>query len=71
MGTDRVTKVLLGVIAAGIWAMVLLQVSAAGKLNELTAEVKAIGLDTERIHEDLDVGEAEDEDTGRTTYRGQ
>lgn len=71
MGTDRMTKMLLGMIAAGIWAIVLLQVSTAGKLDELTAEVKAIGVDTERIHEDLDAGDVEDDGTGRTTYRSR
>ena len=69
MGPDRITKALLGVIAAGIWALVLLQVSARGTLLELNAEVKAIGIDTERIHEDLDAGEIDEEEPGRTTYR--
>jgi hypothetical protein len=71
VGTDRVTKVLLGMIAAGIWAMVALQVSAAGRLDELTAEVKAIGVDTERIHEDLDAGDVEDDGSGRTSYHSR
>ena len=69
MGTDTITKVLLGIIAAGIWTLVLLQVSARGTLRELHAEVKAIGIDTERIHEDLDSGDIEDDDTGRTAHR--
>lgn len=65
MGTDRVTKVLLGVIAAGIWALVLIQGVTVRQVKELHVEVKAIGVDTERIHEDLDPG-GENEDDDRT-----
>ena len=69
MGTDRVTKVLLGMIAAGIWALVLLQVSAGGTISEIGAEVKAIGMDTQSIHEDLDAAPDEDVESGATSLR--
>lgn len=68
MGTDRITKLLLGLIAAGIWALVLLTGVTTSRLNELNTEVKAIGLDTERIHEDLDPA-GEDEDSDRSMSR--
>ena len=68
VGTDRVTKVLLGMIAAGIWALVLLQVSAGGTIKEIGAEVKAIGMDTQSIHEDLDAPD-EDVESGATSLR--
>ena len=69
MGTDRVTKVLLGVIAAGIWAIVLLQGVTASRLRDLHTEVVAIGIDTERIHEDLDPGG--DEASEQTMHRSR
>ena len=68
VGTDRVTKVLLGMIAAGIWALVLLQVSAGGTMKEIGAEVKAIGMDTQSIHEDLDAPD-QDVESGATSLR--
>ena len=69
MGTDRVTKVLLAVIAAGIWALVALQVSNARTVSDLAAEVRAIGADTQSIHEDLDAGTEDAEEGGATSYR--
>jgi len=69
VGTDRVTKVLLAVIAAGIWALVVLQVSNARTVNEMAAEVRAIGADTQSIHEDLDAGAGDADQGGATSYR--
>ena len=69
MGTDRVTKVLLGAIAAGVWALVLLQVSNARTVSEMAAEVRAIGADTQSIHEDMDAAAEDDVQGGATSYR--
>jgi hypothetical protein len=70
VGTDRVTKVLLGLIAAGIWVMVLLQGVTTRRLGELNAEVTAIGVDTESIHEDIDPGgEGEQGDERTMSHR--
>ena len=69
MGTDRVTKVLLAAIAAGVWALVLLQVSSARTVSDLAAEVRAIGADTQSIHEDLDAAAEDDVQGGATSYR--
>ena len=69
MGTDRLTKVLLGVIAAGVWALVLLQVSTARTVSDMAAEVRAIGADTQSIHEDLDASADDDVEGGATRYR--
>ena len=60
------TKLLLGAIAAGIWTLVLLNGVTASRLAELNAEVKAIGLDTEQIHEDLDPGGDDEASSGKT-----
>ena len=69
MGTDRVTKVLLGMIAAGVWALVLLQASTGRKVNDIAAEVKAIGIDTQSIHEDMDASADDEVEGGATRYR--
>jgi len=69
VGTDKVTKLLLGAIAAGIWALVLLTGVTTSRLAELNAEVKAIGLDTEQIHEDLDPGGEDEASSGKTSQR--
>ena len=69
LGTDRVTKVLLGAIAAGVWALVLLQVSNARMVSDIAAEVRAIGADTQSIHEDMDASAQDDGEVGATTYR--
>jgi len=69
VGTDRLTKVLLGVIAAGVWALVLLQVSTARTVSDMAAEVRAIGADTQNIHEDLDASADDDVEGGATRYR--
>ena len=61
MGIDKVTKVLLAVVAAGIWTLVLLQVRASGTVNTLATEVQAIGLDVESIHEHLEAPESEED----------
>ncbi len=71
MGTDRVTKLLLAAIAAGIWALVLLNGITTSRLAELNADVKAIGLDTEQIHEDLDPGGDDEASSGKTLHRGR
>jgi hypothetical protein len=68
--TDRVTKLLLAAIAAGVWALVLLNGVTTSRLAELNAEVKAIGLDTEQIHEDLDPGGDDEASSGKTLQRG-
>lgn len=66
--TDTLTKVLLGLIAAGIWALVALQGVTTRKLDVIAAEVAAIGADTEAIHQDIDpdagTDEADDHATG-------
>ncbi len=69
MGTDRVTKVLLAAIAAGVWALVLLQVSTARTVSDMAAEVRAIGADTQSIHEDMDAAAEDDVQGGATNYR--
>ena len=69
VGTDRVTKVLLGAIAAGVWALVLLQVSNARMVSDIAAEVRAIGADTQSIHEDMDASAQDDVESGATSYR--
>jgi hypothetical protein len=69
VGTDKVTKLLLGSIAAGVWALVLLTGVTTSRLAELSAEVKAIGVDTERIHEDLDPS-GDDEPASERTRQG-
>jgi hypothetical protein len=46
-GTDTLTKVLLGLIAAGLWALVGLELLTARKIDAIAAEVAAIGADTE------------------------
>lgn len=69
-GTDRVTRTLLGAIAAGIWALVLLQAWQATKVQELMTEVYAIGADTQAIHDDLDPpGHDDAEDSATSTPR--
>ena len=69
MGTDRVTKVLLAAIAAGVWALVLLHVSTARTVSDMAAEVRAIGADTQSIHEDMDAAAEDDVQGGATNYR--
>ena len=69
VGIDRVTKVLLAVIAAGVWALVLLQISNARTVSEMAAEVRAIGADTQSIHEDMDAAAEDDVQGGATSYR--
>ena len=70
MGTDRMTKLLLGAIAVGIWMLVLIEGTTTRVLRELQAEVTAIGVDTERIHEDIDPGgENEEEGAGARDSR--
>ena len=69
VGTDRVTKVLLAVIAAGIWVLVVLQVATARTVSDMAAEVRALGADTQSIHEDLDAGAGDTDDGGATSYR--
>jgi hypothetical protein len=64
-----VTKVLLAVIAAGIWALVVLQVSNARTVSDMAAEVRAIGADTQSIHEDLDASADDTDEGGATSYR--
>ena len=71
VGTDRVTKVLLGAIAAGVWVLVLLQVANARTASDIAAEVRAIGADTQSIHEDMDADASAQDDVegGATSYR--
>jgi hypothetical protein len=69
VGIDRVTKVLLGVIAAGVWALVLLQVATTRTVSDMAAEVRAIGADTQSIHEDMDAAADDDVEGGATRYR--
>lgn len=65
------TRTLLGAIAVGIWALVLLQAWQATKLQELMTEVYAIGADTQDIHDDLAPGGADDaEDSATRAPRG-
>ncbi|WP_396627196.1 hypothetical protein [Luteitalea sp.] len=69
-GTDTLTKVLLGLIAAGLWALVGLELLTARKIDAIAAEVAAIGADTEAIHEDIDPSGGEDEaDDHATSWR--
>ncbi|WP_239488821.1 hypothetical protein [Luteitalea sp. TBR-22] len=69
-GPDRWTRVLLGVIAAGIWALVILQALTTRKIDAIAAEVAAIGADTEAIHEDIDPSAEEGAaDDHATTWR--
>ncbi|WP_337221277.1 hypothetical protein, partial [Vibrio parahaemolyticus] len=63
------TKLLLGTMALGVWTLVLLLISARGTLRDLHAEVTAIGIDTERIHEDLDAGEIDESDAAGRSWR--
>jgi hypothetical protein len=69
VGIDRVTKGLLGLIAAGVWALVLLQLSTARTIRDMAAEVRAIGADTQSIHEDMDSAADDDVEGGATGYR--
>ena len=69
MGIDRVTKGLLGLIAAGVWALVLLQLSTTRTISAMAAEVRAIGADTQSIHEDMDAAADGDVAGGATRYR--
>ena len=69
VGTDRVTKVLLGAIAAGVWALVLVQVTNARTASAIATEVRAIGADTQSIHEDMDASAEDDVEDGATSYR--
>jgi hypothetical protein len=69
VGTDKVTKVLLGAIAAGVWVLVLLQASTGHKVDDIAAEVKAIGIDTQSIHEDMDASGDDEVEGGATRYR--
>lgn len=57
---------LLGAIAAGIWALVLLQAWQAASVRELLTEVYAIGADTQAIHEDLDPAGSDDAEDSAT-----
>lgn len=70
MQIDRITRLLLAAIAAGIWTLVVVAGIASARIATLQAAVDAIGADTARIHEDIDPGgEDEDPDAGRTSSR--